>query len=187
MLAGPNGAGKTTTARSLFENDGNELFEFINADEIARGLAPLHPETMAITASKLMLKRFLQLLDEGKSFAFETTGAAKIYLKYLKVAKKKGYHVHLTYLWLENEEMAVDRVLSRVKQGGHFVAESVIRRRYRNGLRNIFQEYLNVADSFVILNNSFTMPFIIAEKNYKIGLNIVNDIIWEQMKKRSHV
>lgn len=57
MIARPNGAGKTTTAMSFILN--MELVdEFINADEIARGLAPLHPESMALVASKLMLKHF---------------------------------------------------------------------------------------------------------------------------------
>lgn len=62
MIAGPNGAGKTTTTLELIANQ-TMLYEFINADEIAKGLAPLHPESMALTASKLMIKRLKELLD----------------------------------------------------------------------------------------------------------------------------
>jgi predicted ABC-type ATPase len=40
MIAGPNGAGKTTTAMSFISSE--MIDEFLNADEIARGLAPLH-------------------------------------------------------------------------------------------------------------------------------------------------
>jgi len=40
MIAGPNGAGKTTIASRLIP-DLPILYEFINADEIARGLAAL--------------------------------------------------------------------------------------------------------------------------------------------------
>lgn len=54
MISGPNGSGKTTTALSLLP-DLVSVYEFINADEIARGLAPLHPENVALTAIKLMI------------------------------------------------------------------------------------------------------------------------------------
>ena len=61
MIAGANGAGKTTMTLELIA-DRSILYEFINADEIARGLAPLHPESMALTASKLMIRRLKELL-----------------------------------------------------------------------------------------------------------------------------
>jgi predicted ABC-type ATPase len=54
MIAGPNGAGKTTTALAL-QPDLLRIYEYVNVDEIAHGLAPLHPESMVVTASKLMM------------------------------------------------------------------------------------------------------------------------------------
>lgn len=77
MIAGPNGSGKTTTAQSILGQH-LSIYEFINADEIARGLAPLHPESMNLTASKLMVTRLRDLLKAEKSFAFETTEQGKI-------------------------------------------------------------------------------------------------------------
>jgi predicted ABC-type ATPase len=97
MIAGPNGAGKTTLASRLVP-DLPILYEFINVDEIARGLAPLHPETVAISASKLMITRLRELLEAKKSFAFETTAAGTNYLKYLREAKERGYQVGLMFL-----------------------------------------------------------------------------------------
>ena len=82
MIAGPNGAGKTTITLELISKK-PKLYEFINADEIAKGLAPLHPESVALSASKLMIKRLKELLDEGQSFTFETTASGKNYLKHL--------------------------------------------------------------------------------------------------------
>ena len=99
MIAGPNGAGKTTMTLELIAGQ-TMLYEFINADEIARGLAPLHPESMALTASKLMIKRLRELLDANKNFAFETTASGKNYIKHLKTAKSKGYEISLVFLWL---------------------------------------------------------------------------------------
>ncbi len=89
MIAGPNGAGKTTTAMSLIVNS-PMIYEFINADEIAHGLAPLHAESMSLMASKLMIKRLKELLAANKSFAFETTGSGTNYIKYLKEAQVIG-------------------------------------------------------------------------------------------------
>src|SRR5580692_4024321 len=122
MIAGPNGAGKTTMTLELI-TDQTMLYEFINADEIARGLAPLHPESMSLTASKLMLKRLKELLDANKTFAFETTGAGTNYIKHLGEAQAKGYEVHLMFLWLSSPDLAVKRVAKRVEQGGHHILE----------------------------------------------------------------
>lgn len=72
MVAGPNGSGKTTMTLELIANP-LMFYEFVNADEIAKGLAPLHPETVALTASKLMIKRIKELLHANKNFTFETT------------------------------------------------------------------------------------------------------------------
>ena len=117
MIAGPNGAGKTTMALELMR-DREVLYEFINADEIARGLAPLHPESKALAASKLMIKRLKELLDSNKSFAFETTASGTNYVQHLKKAQKQGYQVTLTFLWLANPQETIRRVAQRVKQGG---------------------------------------------------------------------
>ncbi|NGX38446.1 MAG: hypothetical protein K1000chlam2_01620 [Chlamydiae bacterium] len=93
MIAGPNGAGKTTLTLELVRSDPKVIYEFINADEIAKGLSPLHPESMALTASKLMVSRLKELLAVSKNFAFETTGSGKNYINHLKNAKSNGYEV----------------------------------------------------------------------------------------------
>jgi predicted ABC-type ATPase len=72
ILAGPNGAGKTTFARQFLPIEA-ECLNFINADLIAYGLAPFKPETAAIEAGKIMLKRVNECVKQNESFAFETT------------------------------------------------------------------------------------------------------------------
>jgi predicted ABC-type ATPase len=47
--------------------------EFVNADEIAKGLSPFQPETVALQSGRLMLERIDQLLKANLDFAFETT------------------------------------------------------------------------------------------------------------------
>lgn len=182
MIAGPNGAGKTTTATSFISNE--LIDEFINADEIARGLAPLHPESMALTASKLMIKRFKELLTSKKSFAFETTAAGTNYIKHLKEAQAIGYQIYLTYLWLPSPDLAVQRVMHRVKQGGHHIPEDIIRRRYFVGLKNLINHYLPLADRAVILDNSVAgSNKIIAKKQIGHEFKIEEPKLWKEMQE----
>jgi len=72
IIAGCNGAGKTTASYSVLP-DLLECREFVNADEIAKGLSPFNPASVAIEAWKLMLQRIDLLLSQGKTFAIETT------------------------------------------------------------------------------------------------------------------
>jgi len=153
MLAGPNGAGKTTLAKKLITHS-TDYYDFVNADEIARGLSPMHPEHVALAAGKLMLLRMQELLKAGKSFAFETTASGVNYVKHLKQAQTNGYDVELVFLWLATECQAVERVAQRVQQGGHYVPKEAIVRRYHAGLRNLFAHYLPLSDRAVVMDNS---------------------------------
>jgi predicted ABC-type ATPase len=186
MIAGPNGAGKTTLSKNLFSQNKPVLYEFINADEIARGLAPLNPDSVSLTASKLMIQRFRQLLQDNKSFAFETTAAGTNYVKHLKNAKSQGYEVNLAFLWLDDPDQAIARVAQRVKQGGHHIPRDVIVRRYYAGGKNFLLHYLPIADSVVVINNSphVTSTALIAKKDSQHPLQIVDIHLWEQLQKR---
>jgi len=96
IIAGCNGAGKTTVAMAVLPEVLN-CEEFVNADEIAKGLSPFHPEEMAIEAGKLMLKRIDTLLGQRKSFAMETTLATRSYKTLVKRAQESGYTVTLLF------------------------------------------------------------------------------------------
>ena len=184
MIAGPNGAGKTTMTLELIRSC-SMLYEFINADEIARGLAPKHPESMALTASKLMINRLKELLDADKSFAFETTASGTNYLKHLRLAKAKGYEISLTFLWLSRPEEAVSRVAQRVKQGGHHVPEDSVIRRYYSGIKNLVLHYLPLADEAFIFDNSSeeSAKRLIARKNKSSRIDIIDGTIWKKIEE----
>ena len=187
MVAGPNGSGKTTMVMELIDK-GPTLYEFINADEIAKGLAPLHPENMTLTASKLMIQRLKELLQANKSFAFETTAAGINYIKHLKMAKAKGYEVNLVFLWLSSPEQAIERVAERVKQGGHHIPEETIVRRYYAGLKNLITTYLPFADTAIIMDNSSekSLKRLIARKNEDGSIKTFDKAIWERLEGEAY-
>lgn len=78
IISGCNGAGKTTASFTILPEILN-CKEFVNADEIAKGLSPFQPEKVAFEAGRIMLKRINELLNEEITFAFETTLATKSY------------------------------------------------------------------------------------------------------------
>jgi predicted ABC-type ATPase len=89
VLAGPNGAGKSTCASTLLpERLG--IDQFVDADLIAKGLAPYAPGSAAIEAGYLMLTRIHSLRERGVSFAFETTLASRSYAPFLRDARQAG-------------------------------------------------------------------------------------------------
>ena len=167
IIAGCNGAGKTTASFTILPEILN-CKEFVNADEIAKGLSPFQPETVAIEAGRLMLKRVDELLKNGADFALETTLATKSYKQKILSAQQNGYEVTLLFFWLPTVELAIERVKQRVIEGGHNIPEDVIRRRYKNGLENLFQIYLPVVDNAMIFDNSDKKYQLIAEKTDKL-------------------
>src|SRR5690606_14029118 len=96
IIAGCNGAGKTTASFTILPEI-IECKEFVNADEIAKGLSPFQPEKVSFEAGRIMLNRINELLDEKKSFAFETTLSTRSYKNKIIQAKKQGYSVTLLF------------------------------------------------------------------------------------------
>lgn len=142
-----------------------ECEEFVNADEIAKGLSPFHPEEMAIEAGKLMLHRIDTLLNQRKSFAIETTLATRSYKTLAERAKALGYTVTLLFFWLPSPEMAEQRVAFRVASGGHNIPKEVIHRRYWLGLQNLFEIFAPIVDYWSMYDNSLQQePIVIANE-----------------------
>lgn len=169
IISGCNGAGKTTASVTILP----EIFEckeFVNADEIAKGLSPFNPESVAIQAGKLMLERINYLLTQNDSFAIETTLSTKSYQNLVLQAHEKGFYVQLLYFWLPSPEFAAARVAQRVKEGGHNIPKDVIYRRYYAGIKNLFDIYMPIVDYWVIYDNITSPP-------QKIGYGMKNNII----------
>jgi predicted ABC-type ATPase len=161
LIAGPNGAGQTTFAAE-FLPDFVQCREFVNADLIAAGLSPFAPETQAMRARWLLLTRIKELAGQQRDFGFETTLAGRSYVRLIADLKRSGYHIVLFFLWLPSAEMAVARVANRVRQGGHNIPESTIRRRFEAGLRNFFRLYAPLVDAWHLYDGSRLPPSCIA-------------------------
>lgn len=173
IIAGCNGAGKTTASFVILP----ELLgcrEFINADEIAKGISPFNPESVAISAGKIMLERINQLIEEQIDFGFETTlsslGVSDVIVK----ARSFNYKITLIFFWLDSVDLAIQRVMQRVKDGGHNIPEETIIRRYKRGKNHFKELYKTKVDVWMLVDNSNLNYEVIAET--KSGQQFVYNI-----------
>jgi predicted ABC-type ATPase len=157
IVAGPNGVGKTTFARSFLQAEA-ECLRFINADLIASGLSPFAPEAQAVRAGRIMLEEIFQCVDNGESFAIETTLSGQGYRRHIGEWQSLGYHVSIYFLALLSPELAIARVAERVRQGGHHIPENVIRRRFESGRKNFDNFYREIVDSWILYDNTGASP-----------------------------
>ncbi len=181
VIAGPNGAGKTTFANE-FLPDFVHCRQFLNADLIAAGLSPFAPETQNMRAGRLLLTRIKELSRAKEDFGFETTLSGRGYIRHLQELRKNGYRIVLFFLWLPSADLAVTRVRERVRQGGHDVPESVVRRRYDSGLLNSSSLYKPLAHISRVYDASHLPPKIVVhEENGKI--EVFDADIYEKMMR----
>lgn len=179
IIAGCNGAGKTTTSFTVLPEMLN-CKEFVNADEIARGLSPFQPETVSFQAGRIMLARIQELLNGKNDFGFETTLATRSYVSLIQHAKRQGYTIILIFFWLESVELAKARVKTRVEKGGHDIPPHVIERRYSRGKENFFRLYKDLCDSWIVYDNSHEVPAIVARQSSSPEYYIYNNDLWKK-------
>lgn len=181
IIAGPNGAGKTTASYNLLPEI-LHCTNFVNADEIARGLSPFAPETVAIQAGRIMLERIEELLPQRVDFAIETTLATRSYVQLVRRAQALGYKAHLIFFFLENEEQAIQRVAQRVSNGGHNIPEDDIHRRFKRGIYNLIHLYMPICDSVLVYNNAHGDAILVSEQeNANSGLLVYKEEMWNQL------
>ncbi len=148
ILGGANGSGKSTIFERL-QADG----EFVNADIVARQIAPDNPASASFQAGKRVLQRLDALVTSRKNFVYETTLASHQALRLMKAARSAGYSVGLAFVVLRHPDLNVLRVAERVRLGGHSIPEDVIRRRYEGAFAN-FPTAIRLANQTIFYDNS---------------------------------
>jgi len=161
IIAGPNGAGKTTFAREFLPHEGG-IIEFVNADLIAAGLAPLKPTLAAVNAGRVFLSELDRLSAARMDFSFESTLSGLTYVERIKRWKDAGYRIEIVYLRLDTPELALKRVAARVRQGGHHVPAADVRRRFVRSWRNFENVYRPLSDAWWLYDATSHPPQFLA-------------------------
>lgn len=183
MIAGCNGAGKTTASYTMLPKM-LDCKEFVNADNIASGLSPFQPESVSFEAGKMLLERINKLIEMNLDFAIETTLSGRNYLVKTRRWQKRGYKIILVFFWLRSPLLALERIKSRVSMGGHSVPEKIVLARYHKRLKNLFNHFIPLCDSWFIIDNSDSKPLMIAEGRKEVDLVIYNKQIWLSLKDK---
>ncbi|MCL1967316.1 MAG: AAA family ATPase [Fibromonadales bacterium] len=166
IISGPNGSGKTTLAKELLEN---ENLEFLNADEIAKSINPNDVSKAYMQAGREFFRRMDEYLEQGKSFAIETTLSGKYHKRMIERFKQSGYETKMLYIFLDSPNLCIDRINIRVSKGGHSIPdEDVIRRFFRS--KNNFSDIKNSVDQWFLYFNG-------GEKYIEVAQGAQNNMI----------
>lgn len=185
VVAGPNGAGKSTCAPELLRDE-LQVRTYVNADEIARGLAGFDPEGVAVAAGRVLLTQVARLTRLRRDFAIESTLAGRGHARWLRAARRQGFDVHILFLALASPDLAIRRVAKRVETGGHDIPPEVIRRRFDRGLRNLFTLYVPLATSWRLYDNTSGASPRLVVVGGSDGARIVTDpVLWTHYQEQT--
>lgn len=150
LLAGGNGAGKSTFYKTRLEPLG---LPFINADILAKQLYPQQPEQHSYEAAKIAETMRIDLLQQGRTFCFETVFSHPSKIDFVAQAKAMGYEIVLVFIHLDSVQLNQARVAQRVSKGGHNVPDDKVKNRIPRTLENI-KQVLPLCDCCYLLDNS---------------------------------
>lgn len=151
VIAGCNGSGKSTFSKPLspdnftpFDYD-LEFLRFYNS-LMDSDIRDLMAHRMAFKELKSQIK---DVIENKSSFCYETNFNSTP-LHWPELFKNNGYDLHLIFLCLDSIQEAKKRVAIRVENGGHFVPDSEIQKRYYEGFNNLnsFFNYFDYVDLY---------------------------------------
>ena len=121
-----NGSGKSTL-RS-FNQDAVQIV--IDSDHIAMQINPQNQRLADIDAGRKAIGLFRFAIKLHIDFSMELTLSGNSIIQRMKTAKENGFYVRLNYIGFDKVSINLDRVKARVKTGGHFIAEDIVKYRY---------------------------------------------------------
>jgi len=163
IVAGPNGSGKTTFAQSYLVRTLKRT-NYLNPDIIASGVSPSYSPDSAFQAGRIFLTELKEKIRKQESIGFETTLSGLSYLGLLRAAKKEGYKVTIYFLFTENTQINIARIKKRVLLGGHHIETKDVIRRYHRSFHNFWYSYRDLADHWVVFDNSKLLPKLVISK-----------------------
>lgn len=110
-----------------------------------------------------MLQMITENANAGNNFAFESTLSGRTYVQHIRNWRKHGYTVRLFFLRLKSADEAIARVAQRVAQGGHYIPDDVVRRRFLSGLENFEKIYKEEVNLWQLYDNTGRTPELVAE------------------------
>lgn len=178
LIAGPNGAGKSAIAGHFLPSRVG-LERYVNPDVIATGLNPVDPWAARRQAGQRALERIGSFVEERLDFAVETTLSGHWTTRLVHELREGGWLVDLSFLWLPNAELAVERVRLRVdREGGHGIPADDVRRRHARGLVN-FDALWPVLDRWRVVDSRRIAESTIVASGARNEMVIHEPVVWQ--------
>lgn len=134
---------KVSIGKACIENMG------VNRDLVIKPSYETHSYSAAIIAD---IVRDL-LLIEGKHFSFETVMSHPSKIDFMQKAIDSGYKCYLYYICTESPLINQQRVMARVKKGGHYVPAELIEKRYYDSLSLLYPAIQKSFRAFLVDNS----------------------------------
>ncbi|MCL2400056.1 MAG: zeta toxin family protein [Defluviitaleaceae bacterium] len=173
IIGGLNGVGKSTIYTTLTVEEASKLGKRINVDEIASSLGDWRDTKVQYTAGKQAVKLIRNCLESKCDFHQESTLSGHTILNTIKKAKDRGYSVHLWYIYVVNVELAKQRVLERIANGGHGIPEHIIERRSVTSLA-MFRKILPLCNEVRVYDNTTTFNPVARVVNNQLKIFVKN-------------
>lgn len=151
IVGGPNGSGKSTFAEEYVHRFG---MAYLGADAIAAELAPHDPLSVRVAAGKQFVRRLSAAIEAGESRVVESTLSGQGLERHIQAARAQGYEVIMVFVTLDSPELCMARIRERVAQGGHFVPDDDVRRRFGRARRLFWTHYRLQADNWQLFSNT---------------------------------
>ncbi|NOY94531.1 MAG: AAA family ATPase [Deltaproteobacteria bacterium] len=155
-MAGGNGAGKTTFYEHFLAPRG---VAFVNADNIARRIAPAAPEASSYEAARIAERIRYDLLRSGASFCFETVFSHPSKIDFLAKARALDYEIVLVFIRVQSPQLNLARVAQRVRAGGHGVPDEKVLARLERSEAYVRRALPLVDEALFFDNSSSDDPF----------------------------
>ncbi|MFB5762992.1 zeta toxin family protein [Paenibacillus medicaginis] len=151
VFAGNNGSGKSTIRNLILDMLGISVH--IDPDALARGMDAEHPERRKVSAGKEAIKLARECIRQSRDFSIETTLAGGNAIRLMKYARENGFEITMFYVGLSDYELNIERVATRVKNGGHDIPTSDIIRRHTTSTQNLLS-HLDIIDDLIVIDNT---------------------------------
>ncbi|HKV39225.1 MAG TPA: AAA family ATPase [Blastocatellia bacterium] len=159
IIGGPNGSGKTTIATQYLRS--NRL-AFLSADLIAAELSPNDPAQAAVAAGRTLSHKLADALDRGESTVVESTLSGLTLRRTINRASGLGYRTTILFVYIASPEECIARIKQRVAQGGHFVRDDDVFRRFTRSINNFWNVYRDMVSEWILLYNGGPSPVHVA-------------------------
>lgn len=121
------------------------------------------------------------LLENDITFSFETVMSHDSKVNFLKLAKEKGFKTYLYFICTQDYKINLQRILNRVKKGGHDVNPEKTIQRYYRSLELLYDAFMQ-SDRAFIIDSSNENREVIVEKD-KSNVSILKENVPEWISK----